>query len=59
MEIRVLRGFEVRQLLPMADCVDLMRRTMMAVSERRVVLPLRSIMVLQGDRRMLHDSRRV
>jgi len=52
-EIRVLRGAEVRQLLPMAECVDLMRRTMIAVSERRVVLPLRSIMVMPGDRGML------
>ena len=24
MEIRVLRGAEVRQLLPMAECIDLM-----------------------------------
>ena len=53
MEIRVLRGAEVRQLLPMAECIDLMHRTMIAVSERRVVLPLRSIMVMPGDRGML------
>jgi ornithine cyclodeaminase len=52
-EIRVLRGAEVRQLLPMAECIDLMHRTMIAVSERRVVLPLRSIMVMPGDRGML------
>jgi ornithine cyclodeaminase/alanine dehydrogenase-like protein (mu-crystallin family) len=38
-EIRVLRGSEVRQLLPMRECVDLMHRTMIAVSERRVVMP--------------------
>ncbi len=53
MEIRILRGTEVRQLLPMADCIDLMHRTMIAVSERRVVLPLRSVMVMPGDRGML------
>lgn len=53
MEIRVLRGAEVRQLLPMGECVDLMHRTMIAVSERRVVLPLRSVMVMPGDRGML------
>ncbi|HEY5264075.1 MAG TPA: ornithine cyclodeaminase family protein [Steroidobacteraceae bacterium] len=53
MEIRVLRGPEVRQLLPMAECVDLMQRTMITVSERRVVLPLRSVMVMPGDRGML------
>jgi ornithine cyclodeaminase/alanine dehydrogenase-like protein (mu-crystallin family) len=48
-EIRVLRGTEVRQLLPMAECVDLMHRTMIAVAERRVVLPLRSVMVMPGE----------
>jgi len=50
MEIRVLRGAEVRELLPMAECIDLMQRTMIAVSEGRVVLPLRSILVMPGDR---------
>jgi ornithine cyclodeaminase/alanine dehydrogenase-like protein (mu-crystallin family) len=52
-EIRVLRGTDVRQLLPMAECVDLMHRTMIAVSERRVVLPLRSVMVMPGELGML------
>jgi len=52
-KIRVLRGTEVRRLLPMAECVDLMHRTMIAVSERRVVLPLRSVMVMPGDLGML------
>src|SRR5476649_2912189 len=53
MEIRVLRGADVRQLLPMRECIDLMQRTMIAVSEGRVVLPLRSIMVMPGDRGMM------
>jgi ornithine cyclodeaminase/alanine dehydrogenase-like protein (mu-crystallin family) len=53
MEIRVLRGAEVRNLLPMAECVDLMHRTMIAVSEGRVVLPLRSILVMPADRGMM------
>jgi ornithine cyclodeaminase/alanine dehydrogenase-like protein (mu-crystallin family) len=53
MDIRVLRGTEVRNLLPMAECVDLMQRTMIAVSEGRVVLPLRSILVMPGDRGMM------
>ena len=53
MEIRVLRGAEVRRLLPMTACVDLMHRTMIAVSERRVVLPLRSVMVMPGELGML------
>jgi ornithine cyclodeaminase/alanine dehydrogenase-like protein (mu-crystallin family) len=53
MEIRVLRGVEVRQLLPMAECIDLMQRTMIAVSEGRVVLPLRSILRMPGERGMM------
>jgi ornithine cyclodeaminase/alanine dehydrogenase-like protein (mu-crystallin family) len=53
MEIRVLRGAEVRRLLPMAECIELMHRTMIAVSEGRVVLPLRSILVMPGDRGMM------
>jgi ornithine cyclodeaminase/alanine dehydrogenase-like protein (mu-crystallin family) len=44
---------EVRQLLPMAECIDLMRGTMIAVSEGRTVLPLRSVMRMPGDRGML------
>ncbi|MGB6356560.1 MAG: ornithine cyclodeaminase family protein [Steroidobacteraceae bacterium] len=53
MEIRVLRAHEVRQLLPMAECIDLMHRTMIAVARRRVVLPLRSVMVMPGELGML------
>jgi ornithine cyclodeaminase/alanine dehydrogenase-like protein (mu-crystallin family) len=52
-EIRVLRGADVRRLLPMAECIDLMQRTMIAVSEGRVVLPLRSILIMPGDRGMM------
>jgi ornithine cyclodeaminase/alanine dehydrogenase-like protein (mu-crystallin family) len=53
MDIRVLRAEEVRRLLPMSDCIDLMHRTMIAVSEGRVVLPLRSILAMPGDRGMM------
>jgi ornithine cyclodeaminase/alanine dehydrogenase-like protein (mu-crystallin family) len=53
LEIRILRGVEVRQLLPMPECVELMHRTMIAVAERRVVLPLRSVMVMPGGLGML------
>ena len=53
MEIRVLRGPEVRKLLPMSACIDLMQKTMIAVSEGRVVLPLRSILAMPGDRGMM------
>jgi ornithine cyclodeaminase/alanine dehydrogenase-like protein (mu-crystallin family) len=52
-EIRVLRAPEVRRLLPMTECIELMRGTMIAVSQGRVVPPLRSIMVMPGDRGML------
>lgn len=37
----------------MAECIDLMHRTMSAVSAGRVVLPLRSILVMPGDRGMM------
>ncbi len=53
MEIRILRSADVHALLPMAECIDLMHRTMRAVSEGRVVLPLRSVMVMPGDLGML------
>jgi ornithine cyclodeaminase len=53
MDIRVLRGPEVRKLLPMRECIDLMQKTMIAVSEGRVVLPLRSILVMPDDRGMM------
>jgi ornithine cyclodeaminase/alanine dehydrogenase-like protein (mu-crystallin family) len=48
-EIRILRSADVRSLLPMGECIDLMHRTMSAVSEGRVVLPLRSVLVMPGD----------
>jgi ornithine cyclodeaminase/alanine dehydrogenase-like protein (mu-crystallin family) len=53
MEIRVLRAAEVQRFLPMLECIDVMRRTMIAVSERRVVLPLRSVMVMPGGLGMM------
>ena len=53
MEIRVLRAADVQLLLPMAECIELMHRTMVAVSEGRVVLPLRSVMVMPGDLGMM------
>jgi ornithine cyclodeaminase/alanine dehydrogenase-like protein (mu-crystallin family) len=52
-KIRVLRGAEVREFLPMSECIDLMHRTMIAVSEGRVVLPLRSVMIMPGEQGML------
>ena len=49
MEIRILRSADVHALLSMNECIELMHRTMRAVSEGRVVLPLRSILVMPGD----------
>ena len=53
MEIRVLRAAEVRALLPMGECIEVMRRTMIALSEGRAVVPLRTIMAIPGARGML------
>jgi ornithine cyclodeaminase/alanine dehydrogenase-like protein (mu-crystallin family) len=52
-EIRILRAPDVHALLPMAECIDLMHRTMSAVSAGRVVLPLRSILMMPGELGML------
>lgn len=53
MEIRLLRAAEVRRLLPMAACIDLMERTMIAVSEGRALVPLRWILALPDKRGMM------
>jgi ornithine cyclodeaminase len=53
MEVRVLRTAEVRALLPMRDCIELMRRAMIALSEGRTVVPLRSVMAMPDARGML------
>ena len=53
MEIRILRSADVHTLLPMGECIDLMHRTMSAVSEGRVVLPLRSVLVMPGELGMM------
>jgi ornithine cyclodeaminase/alanine dehydrogenase-like protein (mu-crystallin family) len=52
-QIRVLRAPEVRELLPMAECIELMQRTMIAVSAGRAVVPLRSVLVLPDKRGMM------
>ncbi len=49
MDIRILRSADVRALLPMADCIALMRTTMIAVAEGRAVIPLRSVVTMPGD----------
>jgi ornithine cyclodeaminase/alanine dehydrogenase-like protein (mu-crystallin family) len=52
-EIRILRSADVHSLLPMSECIDLMHRTMSAVSEGRVVLPLRSVLIMPGELGMM------
>ncbi len=53
MQIRVLRGPEITALMSMADCIDLMRTTMIAVSQGRALVPLRTIMPLPGGKGMM------
>ena len=53
MQIRVLRAADVRRLLPMPACVELMQKTMVAVAEGRAVVPLRSVLRMPGDRGMM------
>jgi ornithine cyclodeaminase/alanine dehydrogenase-like protein (mu-crystallin family) len=52
-DIRVLRAADVRTLLPMPECIELMQRTMIAVAEGRTVLPLRSVLVMPGGRGLM------
>jgi len=49
LEIRILRGEEIKQLLTMEACIDLMHTTMIAVSEGRVSIPPRTVMKVSGD----------
>jgi ornithine cyclodeaminase/alanine dehydrogenase-like protein (mu-crystallin family) len=49
MELRILRAADVRALLPMAECIELMHDTMIAVSQGRVVLPLRTVLVMPDE----------
>jgi ornithine cyclodeaminase len=49
MELRILRAADVRALLPMAQCIELMHHTMIAVSQGRVVLPLRTVLVMPDE----------
>lgn len=51
--MRVLRAADVRALLPMSECIDLMQGTMIAVSQGRTVLPLRSVLVMPRGRGLM------
>jgi len=42
MKLRLLNGQDVRVLLPMDNCIDIMRKAMLLVAEERTLQPLRS-----------------
>ncbi len=44
MKLRILSGADIKALLPMADCIALMRTTMIAVSEGRARVPPRTVL---------------
>jgi len=44
LQIRILSGHDIKSLLPMAACIELMRTTMIAVSEGRARIPLRTVL---------------
>lgn len=44
MQIRILSGHDIKSLLPMVACIELMRTTMIAVSEGRARIPLRTVL---------------
>lgn len=48
MKLRILSGADVRRLAPMSEAIDLMARTMVAVSAGEAVNPLRSVTALPG-----------
>ncbi len=50
LELRLITGAEVRQLLPYGDCVEAVASAMRAVSAGGTVMPLRQIMRLPGGR---------
>jgi ornithine cyclodeaminase len=50
MPTRILNAGEIRALLPMPDCIDLMERTLRSLALGGAVLPLRTVMRLPGGR---------
>ena len=52
-EMLTLTGEQIARLLPMTACIDLMEATMIAVSQGKAELPLRSIMKMPDDIGML------
>ncbi|QIB65048.1 ornithine cyclodeaminase family protein [Kineobactrum salinum] len=50
---RILNGTTVRAALPMQECVDLMVETMMAVSQGRSQIPLRTVMPVPESAKLM------
>jgi len=50
MPTRILNAGNVRALLPMPECIDLMERTLRTLARGGAVLPLRTVMRLPGGR---------
>jgi ornithine cyclodeaminase len=48
MKLRILTGGDIKALFPMADCIEVMRTTMIAVSEGRARVPPRTVMPVSG-----------
>ena len=48
MQILIVNQDEVRRLLPMAECVDVMARTLAALARGEALLPLRQVLMLPG-----------
>ena len=46
--MRVITRSEVERLLPVADCVDIMRQAMLVTSRRDITLPIRQFMPIPG-----------
>ena len=46
MKLRILSGADIKALLPMAACIEVMRTTMIAVSEGRVRVPPRTVLLV-------------
>jgi ornithine cyclodeaminase len=48
MQILIVNQSEVRRLLPMAECLDVMARTLAALARGEALLPLRQVLMLPG-----------
>lgn len=53
MNIRILRRDDIRALLPMKRCIEIVGQAMVSVSQGKAVLPLRSAMRMPDDLGML------